>query len=216
MVLVGNDYIDQLFVWHVDDLYACGITEPKTTFLRLRMAHTLRILLDDRNDNYLAYRVQRRYTSPLWVLVPEPISGNTPRCDLPQIPENVLKYATPVTDEHYPFGTDGYYHKPYRLSEYLEHELGILASRSIRTKEVILFLANKLGGSHARENLRDERGKHALDAETLYLLNKNFRFYGTGAVFSMFDSCSHLLWRALAPLREEVARSLSQRGVRSI
>jgi len=35
MVLVGNEYLDQLFIWHVDDLQACGRAKPHHPFLRV-------------------------------------------------------------------------------------------------------------------------------------------------------------------------------------
>jgi len=119
MVLVGDDYLDELFVWHVDDLRCAGQKRPRTPFLRLRMAHTLRLLVTGGPGNQLAQRVQQRYTTPLWVLVPEPISGNTPREQLPIIPQNILNYATPITNEKYPLGTDAYYYKPYTIKEYM-------------------------------------------------------------------------------------------------
>jgi hypothetical protein len=36
MVLVGDEYLDKLFVAHVDDLRHCGEAAPRSTFNRLR------------------------------------------------------------------------------------------------------------------------------------------------------------------------------------
>jgi hypothetical protein len=44
MALEGDDYLHQLFVWHVDDLLNCCDQQPLHPFIRLRMAHCLRIL----------------------------------------------------------------------------------------------------------------------------------------------------------------------------
>jgi hypothetical protein len=203
MVLVGKEYLDQLFVWHVEDLHRCGLVQPRNPFLRLRMAHTLRILVTEGRGNELAFRVQERYRCPLWALVAEPISGNTPADELPTIPANVKSYATPITAETHPFGTNGYYHKPYELTKYLDHRLGILMSRSINSRQVIKFLANKLGGSHADDEL-------VRDYEILYFLNQSISIMGEKAVFELFDNCAVMIWRALAPLRDEIAASLPQ------
>jgi hypothetical protein len=203
MVLVGDDYLDRLFVAHVDDLLQRGQTNPTTDFMLLQMAHTLRLLVIEGPGNRLAFRVQPRYKTPLWVLVPEPISGNTPRDELPKIPANVIAYATPITDKTHPFGTDGYYHKPYKLEDYLGHSLGILMSRSINARELIKFLANKLGGSHADDELVDHPKN--IEAETLFFLNKNITIFGEGAIFTLFKNCAAMIWRSLAPLRDEIA-----------
>jgi len=203
MVLVGNEYLDQLFIWHVDDLQACGRAKPHHPFLRLRIAHTLRILVTEGAGNELAYRVRERYTCPLWVLVPEAISGNTPADQLPKIPANVVSYATPITVETHPRGTDGYYHKPYELKMYLDRPTGILMKRPIKPRELIKFLANKLGGSHADNELVDHPKN--IDAETLYFLNQRISIMGEQAIFKLFDNCAPMIWRCLAPLRDEVA-----------
>jgi hypothetical protein len=201
MVLIGNEYLDQLFVWHVDYLRESGNKEPMHTFTRLNMAHTLRILVTEGRGNELAFRVQKRYSCPLWVLDPEPISGNTPADQLPTIPTNVTAYATPITVETHPFGMEGYYHKPYPLRKYLGRPLGILMGRAVNSREVIKFLANKLGGSHADDELVG-------DAETLHFLNEGVLIFGEKAIFSFFDDCAEMIWRALAPLRDEVVTSL--------
>jgi hypothetical protein len=202
MVLVGDEYLDKLFVQHVNDLQTCGLTEPRTNFLRLRMAHTLRLLVTEGRGNDLAARVQRRYSTHLWVLVPEPTSGNTPRAQLPDIPPQITAYATPITNDTHPFGMDGYYHKPYRLQDYLARPIGILMYREVLPREVIKFLSNKMGGSHADDELVDH--PQNVDAETLFFLNKNISIFGEGAVFRLFDQAAPMIWRALAPLRDEV------------
>lgn len=203
MVLVGDDYLDKLFVLHVDDLRSVGQADPRTPFLRLRMAHTLRLLVTGGRGNKLAARVQQRYSTPLWVLVPEPIAGNTPREELPIVPQNVINYATPITNEQYPFGTEGYYHKPYALEDYMTRPLGVLMRRPIHARELIKFLANKLGGSHADTELVDDQNN--VDAETLFFLNQKISVFGEGAIFHLIDVCAPMLWRSLAPLRDEVA-----------
>lgn len=208
MVLVGDQYLDELFISHVDDLQAVGETGSRTQFLRLRMAHTLRLLVTAGRGNDLAARIQARYATPLWVLVPEPISGNTPREQLPLIPENVRSYATPITDANYPFGTEAYYHKPYTLNEYIVRPLGVLMGRSVNARELIRFLANKLGGSHADHELIDD--DRNVDSETLFYLNNRITVFGEGAIFHLFDACTPMIWRSLAPLRDEVAAARRQ------
>jgi hypothetical protein len=202
MVLIGNEYLDKLFVQHVDDLQGCG-SKPRTTFLRLRMAHTLRLLVTSGRGNDLAVRVQQRYACPLWVLVPEPIAGNTPADQLPRVPDAVIAYATPITNRTHPRGTEGYYHKPYSLSDYLAKPVGVLTRRPIIAGELIRFLANKLGGSHADEELLDHPNN--VDAETLWFLNHHISIFGTGSVYALFDGVAPTVWRSLAPLRDEVA-----------
>src|SRR5258708_20425220 len=71
MILEGDDYLDQLFVWHVDDLLNCCYQEPPHPFTRLRMAHSLRILTLDGDGNRLAFHVKRRRRSELIVIVAE-------------------------------------------------------------------------------------------------------------------------------------------------
>jgi len=75
--------------------------------------------------------------------------------------------------------------------------------RPIHAREVIKFLANKLGGSHADDELVDHQ--HNVDAETLYFLNQRVSVFGEGAIFHLFDSCAPMIWRSLAPLRDEVS-----------
>jgi hypothetical protein len=207
MVLVGDEYHSKLFVRHVDDLQQCGQIEPRGVFERLKMAHTLRLLVTEGKGNELAFRVQERYSSPLWVLVPEPISGNTPIDQLPDVPDEFYEHATPITEERFPFGTDGYYHKPYALEDYLQRPLGVLMRRSIVPREIIKFLANKMGGSHVDDELVN-RPKN-VDAETLYFLNKNISIFGEGAIYDFFDNAAPFIWRSLIPLRNEVVRAFS-------
>ena len=204
MVLVGDEYHSKLFVRHVDDLEQCGQIEPRGVFERLKMAHTLRLLVTEGKGNELAFRVQKRHSSPLWVLVPEPISGNTPIDQLPDVPDEFYEHATPITEESFPFGTDGYYHKPYALEDYLQRPLGVLMRRSIVPREIIKFLANKMGGSHADDELVDSPKN--VDAETLYFLNRNISIFGEGAIYKFFDDAAPLIWRSLIPLRNEVVR----------
>ena len=205
MVLVGDEYHSKLFVKHVDDLQQCGQIEPRGVFERVKMAHTLRLLVTEGKGNELAFRVKERYSSPLWVLVPEPISGNTPIEQLPNVPAEFYEHATPITEEKFPFGTDGYYHKPYALEDYLERPLGVLMHRSIVPREIIKFLANKMGGSHADDELVDSPKN--VDAETLYFLNQNISILSERAIYKFFDNAAPLIWRSLIPLRNEVVRA---------
>ena len=169
MVLVDDAYHDKLFVNHVDDLRQCGTTAPRTGFLRLRMAHTLRLLVTEGDGNSLAARVQQRYSTPLLVVMHEAESGNIPRDKLLPVPKNVMGYVEPITKDSHPPGT---YHKPYTLSDYLDRTAGVFF-RPIKPRELIKFFANKMGGSHADDELLDlGKGGRSVDAETLHFLNK--------------------------------------------
>ncbi len=89
MTLEGDDYLDQLFVWHVDDLLACCLqNEELHPFTRLRMAHTLRILTLNGKGNHLAFRVQKRRQSELIVLIAEAHGDEEPEI----IPSEILRY----------------------------------------------------------------------------------------------------------------------------
>jgi hypothetical protein len=79
--------------------------------------------------------------------------------------------------------------------------------RSIVPREIIKFLANKMGGSHVDDELVN-RPKN-VDAETLYFLNKNISIFGEGAIYDFFDNAAPFIWRSLIPLRNEVVRAFS-------
>ena len=76
--------------------------------------------------------------------------------------------------------------------------------RSIVPREIIKFLANKLGGSHVDDELVDSPKN--IDAETLYFLNQNISIFGEGAIYKLFDNAAPMIWRSLMPLRNEVVR----------
>src|SRR5258706_16290223 len=158
MILEGDDYLDQLFVWHVDDLLNCCYQNPLHPFTRLRMAHSLRILTLDGSGNRLAFHVQKRRRSRIVVLVAD---AGVHEEEAQSIPPDVIRFFPPITEQSHP---PGMAYRPYKLQEYLNHDgLMILAQRPIKPRAVITFLANKMGGSH----LDADRS-----SEIEYLLNK--------------------------------------------
>ena len=213
MVKLPESHIDQEFVYSVDRLQSLGMTSPRTNPIHHDMAAILRKLVEDRR---LAHRIADRYTTPLLVLVPEPISGN-PRYEknTRAIPENVMQYATEISDRTHPGGSEGYFHCTYEIDAYLDRTHMVLPlpnelkGRPINPREMILFFANKLGGVHVEPDLRDLPGKKQPDAETLYLINESVSIYGEQALYQQFDSIASTLWRALAPLRDEVREALN-------
>src|SRR5713101_1682813 len=194
MTLEGDDYLDQLFVWHVDDLLACCLqNEELHPFTRLRMAHTLRILTLNGKGNHLAFRVQKRRQSELIVLIAEAHGDEEPEI----IPSEILRYFEPITEESHPPGVS--YH-PYKLGKYLDlRGQMILDKRDITPRAAITFLARKMGGSH----VDDDRS-----SEIEFLLNKRFRIFGDGAIYTFFDGCAYNICQSLMPLRNEVAVAL--------
>jgi hypothetical protein len=202
MDLEGDDYLDQLFVWHVDDLLTCCDKQPLHPFTRLRMAHSLRILTLDGTGNRLAFHVQKRRRSRVVVLVAE--AGV---CDeeAQSIPPDVVRFFPPITEQSHP---PGMAYRPYKLQEYLDHDgLMILAQISIRPRAVITFLANKMGGSHLDEN-RSSRVE--------YSLNKWVTINGEGAIYNFFDGCAYDICRSLIPLRNEVAEALGKKEISEV
>jgi hypothetical protein len=199
MILEGDDYLDQLFVWHVDDLLNCCYQDPPHPFTRLRMAHSLRILTLDGDANRLAFHVQRRRRSELIVLVAE---AGVPEDEVQSIPPDLIQFFPPITERsHLP----GMAYRPCKLARYLDHEgLMILAERPIKPRAVITFLANKMGGSH----LDADRS-----SEIEYLLNNWVTIDGEGAIYHFFEGCAYDICRSLLPLRNEVAVAHGQ-GVR--
>ena len=196
MILEGDDYLDQLFVWHVDDLYNCCYQDhPPHPFTRLRLAHSLRILTLDGGGNRLAFRVQRRRRTELMVLVAE---ADVPEDVVQSISPALLRFYPPVAEQsHVP----GVAYRPYKLARYLNHGLMILGERPIKPRAVITFLANKMGGSHLDANR---------SSEFEYLMNKWHTIDGEGAIYYFFDVCAYDICRSLLPLRNEVATALGQ------
>jgi hypothetical protein len=196
MILEGDDYLDQLFIWHVDDLLNCCDQQPLHPFTRLRMAHSLRILTLDGSGNRLAFHVQKRRRSRIVVLVAD---AGVREEEAQSIPPDVIRFFPPITEQSHP---PGMAYRPYKLQEYLDHEgLMILAQRPIKPRAVITFLANKMGGSH----LDADRS-----SEIEYLLNKWVTIDGEGAIYHFFEGCAYDICRSLMPLRNEVAVALGQ------
>jgi hypothetical protein len=99
------------------------------------------------------------------------------------------------------------------MDEYLSHphmvlpnaKSGSLTGRAITPREMIQFFANKLGGVHADKNLVDiADGGRSVDAETLHLINKKVSIFGEEALFHQFGVIAERVWRACAPLRDEL------------
>lgn len=198
MILEGDDYLDQLFVWHVDDLYNCCYQDhPPHPFTRLRMAHSLRILTLDGPGNRLAFHVERRRRTKLMVLLAE---AGVPEDVVQSISPDLIQFFPPVAERS---DLPGMAYRPYKLARYLDHEglMIILGERSIKPRAVITFLANKMGGSH----LDADRS-----AEFEYLLNKWHTIDGEGAIYYFFDVCAYDICRSLLPLRNEVATAHGQ------
>ncbi len=198
--LEGNDYLDQLFVWHVDDLLACCYQRPLHPFTRLRMAHSLRILTLDGAGNRLAFHVQKQRRSRLIVLVADVYGSDG--ADAQNLPPDVVPFFPPITTQSHP---PGMAYRPYKLQDYLDHErLMILAQRPIKPRAVITFLANKMGGSHLDANR---------SSVIEYSLNKWVTINGEGAIYNFFDSCAFDICRSLMPLRNEVAATFGQKAI---
>ncbi|WP_439375336.1 hypothetical protein [Bradyrhizobium sp. DASA03120] len=197
--LEGDDYLDHLFVWHVDDLLSCCDRQPLHPFTRLRMAHTLRILTLDGPGNRLAFHVQKRRSSQIIVLVADAYGDEEAEQN---IPFDVARFFPSITEESHP---PGIAYRPYTLQKYLDlDDRLILAQISFRPRAVITFLANKMGGSH-------------LDADRAsrieYALNKWVTIGGVGAIYKFFDGCAYDICRALMPLRNEVAAALGYKEI---
>lgn len=197
MVTVPSEHLDEIFVYKVDRLRELASKDPRTNPIRVDMAGYLRSLVHDN----LAERVAERYTTPLLVLRPEPESGNPKSGHRIDIPQNVMRYAQPITKETHP---PGFFHRPYTLDEFLTVSLGVLAYQPITARECILLLSNKLGAMHMATELVDGTGKKAIPAESLYRINEGFIIFGTPGVFKLFDGAAEMIWRCLAPLRDEI------------
>jgi hypothetical protein len=124
-----------------------------------------------------------------------------------------MHYAPQISDRTHPLGVNGYFHCPYKMDEYLRLPHMVLPNpksssstgRAITPREMILFFANKLGGVHADKNLVDvSQGGRSVDAETLHLINKSVSIFGEEALFREFGVITERVWRACAPLRDEL------------
>ncbi len=203
MVTLPPEHLDEIFIYKVDRLRELGTKEPRTNPIRVDMAGCLRPLVHDN----LAERVAQRYTTPLLVLRPEPESGNPKSGHGIDIPENVMRYAQPITKETHP---PGFFHCPYTLDEFLDVPLGVLASQPITARECIRLLSDKLGAIHMATELVDGTGRKPIRAKTLYQINEGFIIFGTPGVFKLFDGAAAMIWRCLAPLRDEIASAYQQ------
>lgn len=124
-----------------------------------------------------------------------------------------MHYAPEISNRTHPFGLEGYFHSPYKMDEYLARphmvlpnaKSGSLTGRTITPREMIQFLANKLGGVHVDKNLVDiADGGRSVDAETLHMINKKVSIFGEEALFHEFGVIAERIWRACAPLRDEL------------
>lgn len=171
MIAQSQEYLEKLFIADVDELSRLGQQKPRTNTIRLRISGLLRKLVAD--EQPLALQVERGSRLPLLILVAEPIAGN-PRYDPhTSIPDEILKYIPEITDQTHPGGKQGYFYCPYPLDQYMRKCHMVLFGRTISPREVIKFLANKMGGIHAEKNLKDiSDGGRSVDAETLYQANE--------------------------------------------
>ena len=205
------EWLDEVFAHDVTELERLGNLTPRTHYTLLQMSGILRRLVVD--EQPLAIHAQSRCKTPLVVLVPEPISSN-PRHDTSRtFPSTVMHYAPVISDRTHPFGLEGYFHCPYTMDEYLSRphmvlpnaKSGSLTGRAITPREMIQFFANKLGGVHADKNLVDIMdGGRSVDAETLHMINKSVSILGEEALFHQFGVIAERVWRACAPLRDEL------------
>lgn len=215
------EWLDDIFAQDVTELERLGNLMPKAQYTLLQISGILRRLVVD--EQPLALHAQSRCVTPLVFLIPEPISGN-PRHDAFQtFPPLVMRYAPEISDRTHPFGLKGYCHCPYTMAEYLQlphmvlphnDKTGALKGRAITPREMIQFFANKLGGVHADKNLVDiADGGRSVDAETLHMINKKVSIFGEEALFYEFGVIGERVWRACAPLRDELlAKATSHKG----
>ncbi len=206
-------YLDNLFVADVNELERLGKINPRSDYEHLQMSAILRRLTLD--EQPIVHHAAKRCQTPLIILVPEPKSGN-PRYD-PEwtIPAPLVKYAPEISERTHPTGTRGYFWCPYELDGYLRRthmvlpandRSGALRGRPISPSEMILFLANKLGGVHADRKLRDlADGGRSVDAATLHQINQHVSIFGKASIFQQFGIVAERVWRCCAPLRDELA-----------
>jgi hypothetical protein len=180
-----QDYIERLFVHDVDRIPELERTGYQ--YDRVLLSSILRRLVIDGAG--LAHLANRPYKFPLLVLIPEPESGNVPRDQFPEVPESAMKYAPDISERSYP---PGFYHRPYRLNDFLKRPMGVVF-QPITAKDAIELVAHKLGGVHISPKF---------ESEALYEINKRVSFFGKGSVYALFDQVAGHLWRCLAPLRD--------------
>jgi hypothetical protein len=208
MIEQDKEYLDKLFVNDVEKLQALGLKRDFQHYDRLQQSAIVRRLVLD--ELPLAKAVAKHYTTPLIVLVPRypDADGNKPRADQP-IPSNVLRYAPDISEKAMPPGANYY---PQKIDEFLGTcqlvlpEPGKMKGRPISVRELIKFISNKKGGVHAERNLRDikDGGKGRIDAETLHLINESVTVFSRKALYNAIGKVAERVWRATAPLAEEV------------
>lgn len=212
MITLPQRHLNEEFVYNVDRLRELGFTRQRAKPLSHDMAGILRKLVLDRK---LAQTVAANYTTPLLVLVPEPISGNARHGRCPAIPECVMAYAPAINEQTHPSGLRGYFHCAYELDEFLDRTQVVLPypdrleGRPITAHELIKLLADHLGGVHIHPKVKDQGKKKGIAAETLYNINLRVSIYGQEALYHEFDTVAARIWRCLAPLRDEVTEALS-------
>jgi hypothetical protein len=211
MTTLPQRHLDEEFVYSVDRLKALGLTKPRTKPLFHDMGGILRKLVLDRR---LAQQVATNYTTPLIVLVPEPISGNPRYGRCAAIPERVMSYAPEINERTHPGGLKGYFHSSYTLDEFLNRTQVVLPhpdylkGRPINACELIRLMAEHLGGVHLGPEVRDQTGKRGIEADTLYRINSKVSLFGQEALYHQVDAVASSIWRCLAPLRDEVQETL--------
>lgn len=197
------EWLDELFASDIGELERLGLSQPRTNYAVLQMSVILRKLLAD--EQPLIQHAAARCETPVIFLLPEPISGHPRYNPEKSFPVSILKYAPEISERTHPGGTKGYFYCPYLLDEYLTSPHVVLDGRAVAPREMILFFANKMGGIHADKNLIDiSDGGRSVDAETLYKINERFSIYGEKALFNQFGIIAERVWRALAPLRDEL------------
>jgi len=204
MIEQAPEYLDHLFVDVVNDLETKGGTMPCTDYIRLKMSALVRQLVLDKQS--LLRHAAARCTTPAIVLVPEPLSGN-PRYDPNYVLHPaVIPYAPEINDNTFPGGVRGYFNSPYTMEEYLKCTHMVIG-RPITPREIIRFLANKMGGVHAEAALKDlNQGGQSVDGERLFRINKHVSIYGEESIFRAFHKIAGRVWACCAPLRDELDR----------
>lgn len=200
MVELSQEFLDKLFVNDFDEFVEIAAKENRNNHDRLRMIRVIRKFAVDQQPS--ARIASKSSGVPLIILHPEPIRNNF-RFDPDRVIDpNVLKWAYPITDQTHPGGAKWYFHCPYGLDDYLNGVQMVLSRRSITRREIVKFLANKMGAIHADKNLVNAKKEGQLDAETLALLNQQYILYGEPALFQQSDWIFELIGRACKPIRE--------------
>lgn len=212
MIQQDDEWLDELFICDINELERLGQSSPRSRYQHLQMSGILRRLVLDKHC--LAHHATKRCNAKLMVLVPEPISANPAYKPGFKLPTANQMYAPDITSLNRGFNGDAYFLRPYGLDAYLSRthmilpisdKCGTLQGRKINPKEIILLLANKLGGAHAERVLLDlSDGGISVDAETLMKINLNVSIGGNQSLFHQFGVIAEHIWRACAPLRDQL------------